>query len=177
MKYHLKQQTGITLVELLATLLLSSVVVILVFSLFSQAMKAGDDTVKQTDRRNEMVFICKQLDNAMLNIDTIKVLDENGMENDYFNHFKGIDYRLLENPEKGKQGEPEFKEVEFATTEIQLLDGNLLVDDIQVNCNDYQLETLPFSFENGGLLVKLDLIHKETNKHYVINKFYDLKSE
>lgn len=172
-----KRENGLTLVELLATIVISSIVLIVVFSIFSQAIQTGNKTMQQTNERNEMVFICKQLDRAMLNIDSIEILDENGVgTNGAFNHFKGIDHRIIENPNKEEE-EDKFIEVVFDEIEIYLLDGNLFIDDLQVNDDDYVLRSDPFSLKNGGLLVNLSLTDVETNEVYVINKFYDLKRE
>lgn len=178
MKNYLRQDKGVTLVELLATLVISSIILLLIFSIFGQVMKAGDDTVQQTNKRNEMVFICKQLDNAMLNVNTIEILDETGSGAANFHHFKGIEHRTIDNPNKDQVGEPVFQQVEHARTDFKLADGNLYIDDVQINNEGFTLEGTTFSLKNSGLSVKLQLKHTSGDKrHYIINKFYDLKSE
>lgn len=169
----MKNENGITLIELLAVMAISSMVLIIAFSIFSSMMKVNDKSIIQTNLRNETILISLRIDDVMNNTDTVEIIGESD-ENGFFQQFKAIDKRteLAVN----EKGEDVFKDIDIPT-DIIIENGILYIDGKKINSDSFSLTNTVFSNKSGGLLANLVVYDIENKETYEINKLYNLQSE
>lgn len=182
----MKNENGLTLIELLAVLALSSMVVIMAVSIYTSMVKVSNKSIIETNLRNETVLIVHQLDEIMMNTDTIKIdgeADDTGLFKSFFAVDKSTELA------KNEKGEDTFKENENLTS-IKINGDHLLTcraDSTTLNCDasgqkrinseSYLVTDTVFSLKSSGLFVKLVVVDKDNGTKYEVNKLYSLKGE
>ncbi|MGG4491684.1 prepilin-type N-terminal cleavage/methylation domain-containing protein [Metabacillus idriensis] len=158
-------ERGVTLIELLLVLVLSSMVLTLSASFLFTMFKTSDQTLLETELRNESVLILDSLNKAMenadglllsegaseivkkVNVSQINIIDENGV-------FK-------ENP---------------ITFIIEIKNGNLLINNNIVNHPNFSMADSVFYQKENKLVCKIIIKEKNTpSKPYELIKIYELK--
>ncbi|MGG5254882.1 PulJ/GspJ family protein [Neobacillus sp. SM06] len=161
-------QKGFTLVELLAVIALSSIILAVGYSILFSMMKSAEQSTLQTKLRNESILITQQFDQAMLNIDLI---ERTGTPNadGTFQSFQGIDQRINEE-------QPDQVETLVVPFEITA-DGKLLINHRQMNADGYSLAKTMFKQVNGNLQVYYVIEELKTHKQFTFFKLYNLQGE
>ncbi|RLQ98042.1 PilW family protein [Falsibacillus albus] len=135
---------GLTLIELLVAIAISSMVITLIYHITLTSQKAAHKDVLKTALNNEAVYITEHMNEALLNTDQVEAedLDE---ENNQFSSFAAINISL---EHEGSSGD--FQETR-STIKIKIADGNLYIDGKVINSPDYMLSNSYFTSENGNL--------------------------
>lgn len=163
----MKKENGLTLVEMVVALAISSLVLIIGFSILISMMKVKEETQNKTILRNEMQYIIKELDNILLNTDQIVIegeLDENG----FFQKFIAKDIRHIQ------KTTGEYEEIEHASTTIEIQNKKLLIDGKPVHSDQYTTNEAPFSQQRGSLLLHLIVTDDASHESYEVKKWYRL---
>lgn len=164
----MRRQSGVTLVELLAVLAISSIILITAYSIYTTAMRVNKASIEDVNIRNETIEICNQFDKMMLNVDTIEIIGEANSE-DHFTSFWAIENGVEMNTTSG-----EYEEIERSKVAIEINKKDLLIKGRRINSDPYSVEGSSFSLKNGGLLVNLIISDQQNNQKFEVNKFYRL---
>lgn len=163
MKKILLNQKGITLIELLLVLALSSIILTMSTGFLMSMMKAGESTLSNTNLRNEAILIVDSLNKALENADEFAIED-----------LRGEKLTEITPTEIRKSVDGELDPVLIP---LSLADGNLSIDDKQINNQNISLEGSHFFIaeDSSQLICKLVLKEKNTDsKPYEILKIYNL---
>lgn len=165
-KLHLNQK-GITLIELLLVLVLSSIILTMSTGFLLSMMKAGESTLSKTNLRNEAVLIIDSLNKALENADEFGLGDIKGQELTKVTPIK-ITKRV--------NASNVLEETRIPIPVI-FSGGNLSIDGKPVNNENISLEGSHFFIaeDSSQLICKLVLKEKNTDsKPYEILKVYNL---
>lgn len=161
-------QKGLTLVELLAVIGISAILLSVGYSILFSMIKSADHSTAQTKLRNESVLITQQFNQAMLNIDSIEAVgaaDSDGK----FRSFNAID-----------KGTTDVNGVQTQNVIVPIAineDGNLLINYKQINSDGYSLKNTRFKQVNGNLQVYYVLYDLNSKEQFTQFKIYNLQSE
>lgn len=164
---NIKNEKGLTLVEVLAVVSLSMIVMIAAYQAFYFVTGAIETSSTKTELRKEANILLLSLENHLLNVDTIEI---QGSEQP-FTAFTGFTNRLDE-----MKDDTTFTYIE-ESIEFSIQDGNLMIDHIQQNADDMDLSNTIFEFEGGNLRVHLNIIKNHTDKKYSIVKIFKLGTD
>ena len=163
----LRTSRGITLIELLLVLALSSMVLTLGASFVVSMLKASDRTMTETTSRNETVLILDKLNKTMENADDIEVDPDQKNIDGSFKLFT-----VIETEEVDPNNDGIFDKVETRKV-IHINDSDLLIDGSKINSENYSLEKSSFTLQNDQLVCKLFIQLRHGNKKpYEILKIY-----
>ncbi|MFD1018923.1 prepilin-type N-terminal cleavage/methylation domain-containing protein [Thalassobacillus hwangdonensis] len=168
MKLH--NERGLTLVELLAVLALSTVVILIAYNLLFSTMGSIDRSSAQTKMRNEAALILYQFDEAMLNVDSIEI--DGGGTPDRFTQFTGVGEHI-EDKNDGSGGY-EFVEDRIA---FSISGDDIVIDGNTLNDPEWRFTDSFFKYEGKKLYVQLEVADSESNETYQSSKIYRLKNE
>lgn len=161
-------QRGLTLVELLAVIALSSIILAVGYSILFSTIKSADHSAVQTKLRNESVLITQQFNQAMLNVDSIEIVGEQNA-NGKFTSFQAIDKAAT--ADASNQGQDVIVPVEITN------DGNLLINNKQINSVGYSLKNTTFRQINGNLQVYYAIDDLNNHARFTLLKIYNLQGE
>ncbi len=165
----IKNQKGITLIEMLLVLALSSMVITLGASFLITMFKASDRTLWETNLRNESVLVIDALNKTMENADEL-IIEDNDNNISGLNLVNMIKIEMIEDPINAGS----FTEQRF-TIPIKIESGNLYINDRKVNGDQFSLENTLFFIKDKQLICKIIIQDKHTpSKPYEILKIYDL---
>ncbi|PLR93704.1 PulJ/GspJ family protein [Bacillus sp. T33-2] len=153
-------EKGITLIELLMVLAISSIIITLGYSILFSTMKTTDKSMNETELRNEAVLITQQFDRTLLNIDEIDPI--NGDETGSFTTFNASDFN------------PDGTHKENSPVNIKIDNENLLAGGKQINSDQFSLENTTFKFQNDQLTVHFVIKNTSTGKEFELYKKYGL---
>ncbi|OHR71928.1 hypothetical protein HMPREF3291_23035 [Bacillus sp. HMSC76G11] len=161
-----KNQQGISLIELLAVLALSSMVIILGASFQTGMFKAGNLTITKNELRNESVLILDALNKAMENADDFASDNQIGAE------LKAVN--LLEIEKIYDENKKEFTESRN-TFSIEVRGNALFIRGKQVSDERHVLRDTKFLINGNQLVCTIILNTKDSNgEPYKIIKIFDL---
>jgi type II secretory pathway pseudopilin PulG len=188
----MKNQNGITLIELLTVLAISSMVVILAISIFTSMMKISDKSINHTYLRNESVLIIHQLDEFLMNTDTININGEADPEGNFTSFYAINKTSELTTNEKN---EDVFVDKEQYTL-LNIVSGDLLLfpkcsasgeeeksitceegSKQRINSESYSVSDTFFTLKGNGLFMKLIVVDNEKNTKFEVSKLYSVQSE
>ncbi|WP_191560708.1 prepilin-type N-terminal cleavage/methylation domain-containing protein [Metabacillus idriensis] len=165
----IENQEGITLIELLLVLALSSMVLTLGASFLITMSKASDRTLGETNLRNESVLVIDALNKTMENADEL-VIEDNDNNDSGLNLVNVIEIEMIEDPINSGS----FIEQRFPL-QIKIESGNLYINNRKVNGDQFSLESTLFFIKDKQLICKIIIQDKHTpSKPYEILKIYDL---
>ncbi|QNG61053.1 prepilin-type N-terminal cleavage/methylation domain-containing protein [Bacillus sp. PAMC26568] len=161
-------QKGVTLIELLLVLALSSMVITLGTSFLITMFKASDRTLADTSLRNESVLVLDALNKTMENADELEIEDNNNTTG--LNHIEITEIEMIEDPNNAGS----FLEVRV-TIPIHVDKGNLYIKNRAVNGEQFSLENTTFYINKNKLICKIIIQDRRSNSEpYEILKIYDL---
>ncbi len=161
-------QKGLTLVELLAVIALSSIILTVGYSILFSMMKSAEQSAVQTKLRNESILITQQFDQAMLNSNSVEIASTPNADGT-FQSFHAIDRRINEE-------QPDQVKTLVISFEITA-DGTLLINNKQINSDGYSLKKTRFKQANGNLQVYYAIEELKTHKQFTFFKLYQLQGE
>lgn len=167
----MKDQSGVTLIEILSVMTISSLLILIVYSMFFSATKVYQTSLESTNLRNEAVLILTQFDKVMMNVDTIEIngeMDDNG----YFHSFHAINsgYQL----DESSGG---YKETTYSRDQIEINESGFSINGNNIHSENYFLEGSSFSLKNSALLLDLVILDVKNGDKFQVNKLYDVQSE
>lgn len=161
-------QKGLTLVELLAVIAISSIILVVGYSILFSMIKSADHSAVQTKLRNESVLITQQVNQAMLNIDAVEAAGTTDADGK-FKSFYAIDKAATD---------VDGNRAHDTTVFIQInADGNLLIDNKQVNSDGYSLKNTAFKEVNSNLQIYYVIDDLINHEQLTLFKIFPLKSE
>lgn len=161
-----KNQQGISLIELLAVLALSSMVIILGASFQTGMFKAGNLTMTKNELRNESVLILDALNKAMENT------DEFASDSQIDTEVKAVN--LLEIEKIYDENKKEFTESRN-TFSIEVKGNALFIRGKQISDDRHILKDTKFLIIGNQLVCTLIINTKNSNAEpYKIIKIFDL---
>lgn len=157
---------GVTLVELLVVVAISSIFVTIAYSVLFTGMKSVDNSMNETNLTNESVLITTRFERYLQNVDTIYLLgraDNNGR----FKSFEAVDRKQIE-VSPGVYVEQEESSI------FEIRNGSLFIDGQIVNSDQYSLEDTAFFYnhEHGELTVFYHITHIQSMKKNEFLKIY-----
>lgn len=165
----MNEERGVTLVELLMVLAISSIFISIAYSILFTGMKSVDNSINETNLTNESVLITTRFERHLQNVDTVNLLgkaDNNGR----YKRFEAVDQRKIE----VSPGVYEEREESFL---FEIRDGALIIDGQIVNSSQYSLEDTGFFYnhDNGVLSVFYHItdLHNRGNEAFL--KLYSIK--
>jgi prepilin-type N-terminal cleavage/methylation domain-containing protein len=167
-----QNERGLTLIELLAALAISSIILIVAYSILSTMIKSNDRSSTQITIQNESVIISQKIENLMPNIDSVQIPNDVNVDaNGGFKKFIAIDKRKIESsPGVFNDIDPPI------TTLIEINNRNLLINNQKVNSDNYSLENTTFKLLNKTTLqVYYELINLKRNVEISLYKVYTLQ--
>ncbi|MGD6795657.1 prepilin-type N-terminal cleavage/methylation domain-containing protein [Metabacillus indicus] len=166
MKKHLINQKGVTLIELLLVLSLSSMVILLGVSFHSGMSKAGKQTLSQNDLRNESILVLDSLNQAMENADAFST--QSIVNTDLKN------VSLVKAEKVYDADKKEFFEV-VKPLIIEIKDQSLFIDGKQISDSRFTFEDSSFFIKDNQLICNLVLKLKHSDAQpYKLIKIYQL---
>jgi prepilin-type N-terminal cleavage/methylation domain-containing protein len=166
----MKNEKGLTLVELLVVLAISSAFIIIAFSILASMSKAADKSMNDTLVRNETIYISQQLDKAMDNVDTAEISGSQQADGS-FKAFNAVDKRM-------KETSPGLFEEAPINTLIQISGNDFTIGGKKLNSEGFTAKDTVFLLKNGQLHVKLAVANlKKNQQKYEVYKIYNLQSE
>jgi prepilin-type N-terminal cleavage/methylation domain-containing protein len=144
----MRNEKGITLVEMLAALALSSIVLIGVYSFLTTMLKADERVINDTDIRNEVVLIQEHLNNFFKNSDGIEIVSTSPLSFHVVEQKTNIDA-------SGSL---------ITTTEKRLFsyDGqDIYLDGEKINSYDYFVSAISLENRNANSHLKFTVQHKD----------------
>ncbi|XJZ26381.1 Tfp pilus assembly protein FimT/FimU [Bacillota bacterium Lsc_1132] len=161
-------QRGITLVELLAVIAISSALLAVGYSILFSMIKSAEYSTAQTKLRNESILITQQFDQAMLNIDSIEIVGEPDPDGK-FQFFQAIDKQ----PAEDNSDQVQTVVIPFKIS----AEGKLLINNKQINSDEYSLKRTTFKQVNGNLQVYYVIDDLNSHEQFTLFKNYKLQSE
>lgn len=144
-----KNENGLTLIEVLAALTLTTIIMVTMYSFFFSYIKNDQRINTNILVRNESVQILEQLNNDFENVDTIS----NSIGNPSLTSFDAVDKKLTVNND-GTTTETDL------TIHVELRDDSLYVNNKKVNDSTVSLTGTQFYMENGDLDLNLVIASK-----------------
>ncbi|WP_191567013.1 prepilin-type N-terminal cleavage/methylation domain-containing protein [Metabacillus idriensis] len=166
MKQYVMNQKGISLIELLLVLALSSMVIMLGVSFQAGMFKAGNRTLNETYLRNESILIIDLLNKAMENADQFSedILRDTELKAIY----------LVDIEKVYDENKKEFFE-QKVTIPIEIKGNALFINGKQVSDDRYTLKDTKFFIKENQLVCTISLNNKESKTDsYEIIKIFDL---
>jgi prepilin-type N-terminal cleavage/methylation domain-containing protein len=160
------KENGLTLIELLAVIAVSSIVLFVAYSILTSMLRTSDRTTVQTQLRNEAITISQRMDNILVNIDSV----DNGGVNGIFQNFNAIDNRKTETSPGVFSNSP-------ITTPIAITNGNLLINNQIVNSANFSLQNTTFKLldNDTSLQINYEILDIKTNQTFKMFKIYSLQ--
>lgn len=166
MKQYVMNQKGISLIELLLVLALSSMVIMLGVSFQAGMFKAGNRTLNETYLRNESILIIDLLNKAMENADQFS---EDSLRDTELKAIYLVDIEKVYDENK-----KEFIE-QKETIPIEIKGNALFINGKQVSDDRYTLKDTKFFIKENQLVCTISLNNKESKTDsYEIIKIFDL---
>ncbi|PLR68301.1 prepilin-type N-terminal cleavage/methylation domain-containing protein [Bacillus sp. UMB0893] len=166
MKQYVMNQKGISLIELLLVLALSSMVIMLGVTFQAGMFKAGNRTLNETYLRNESILIIDLLNKAMENADQFS---EDSLRDTELKAIYLVDIEKVYDENK-----KEFIE-QKVTIPIEIKGNTLFINGKQVSDDRYTLKDTKFFIKENQLVCTISLNNKESKTDsYEIIKIFDL---
>ncbi|MGR9049186.1 PulJ/GspJ family protein [Halobacillus faecis] len=165
---NIKNEKGMTLVELLAVVSLSMIVMVAAYHAFYFVTGAVETSSTKTEIRKEANILVLSLEENLINVDSIKVQNA---DTTIFQAFTATATRL-----NGMDDDSTFTYIE-ETTEVSIQNGHLLIDDIQQNADDMDLSNTTFELNGDKLTVHLEIFKENTDETYSLVKIFRLGTE
>lgn len=163
-----RNQKGLTLIELLAVISISSIVLLVAYSILTSMIVTNSNSTSKTNLRNEAVTISQHIENIMLNVDSIQI---NGTKdaNGQFQSFTAVDTRRTETS-PGK-----FTESSINNT-FDITNGNLLINGSSMNSASYSFQNTTFKLLDASTLqVNYVILDPKTKQSFKLFKVYKLQ--
>ncbi|WP_226583420.1 type II secretion system protein J [Halobacillus litoralis] len=160
---NIHSERGFTLVEVLAVVSLSMIVLMAAYQAFYFVSGAVESSALKTELRKEANIIVLSLEEHLINVDAIDIPEDS----DPFNAFIGTTRRL------NKMEEETLTYLED-TVEVQLSNGRLFVEGVQINSPDMNLSNTTFEHNNGNLTVNLKIKKRSKDEIYTMKKIFRL---
>ncbi|QAS54036.1 prepilin-type N-terminal cleavage/methylation domain-containing protein [Halobacillus litoralis] len=162
---RLNNEKGLTLVEVLAVLSLSMVVMIAAYQAFFFITNSIEMSAEKTELRKEANIITLSLENRLINVDSIET--DSGKST--FTKFTGSITRLNGMDEETTA----FTYIEEEVV-ITIDEGNLYINGVQQNASDMNLSNTTFELNGNKLTVNLEIMKENTNERYSLVKIFRL---
>lgn len=170
----MRNEKGRSLVELLAVLAISPIIIIIAFSILTSMLKVQDETTVETYLRNEAVLVNRQFDDLMANIDMIQIHPDADVDEDgNFQHFIAVDKQTK--IVKDAKGEDIFQEIEVETP-VKIDGDSLYINGMKVYEGPYSLASTKFRNEHGNLFIHLVITDVDSGVKFEMEKIYHLQS-
>lgn len=169
MKKLLVNQNGLTLIELLLALAISSMVIVLGASFLITMFKASDRTLSETNLRNEAVLVLDAINKAMENVDDFEVqnISDTGLR-----EITVVEIDKTVNASNtGNEDEVRF------SFQLKFKNDDLFIKNSRINDNNYSLNNSYFyvTEKPKQLICKIIIQEKKFNsKPYEIIKIFNL---
>ncbi|MYL50208.1 hypothetical protein GLV98_11980 [Halobacillus litoralis] len=165
---NIKSEKGMTLVELLAVVSLSMIVMVAAYHAFYFVTGAVETSSTKTEIRKEANILVLSLEEHLINVDSINVQNA---DTTTFQAFTAKATRL-----NGMDDDSTFTYIE-ETAEVSIENGHLLIDDIQQNADDMDLSNTTFELNGNKLTVHLEIFKENTEETYSLVKIFRLGTE
>ncbi|SDP00559.1 PulJ/GspJ family protein [Halobacillus aidingensis] len=165
---NIKSEKGMTLVELLAVVSLSMIVMVAAYHAFYFVTGAVETSSTKTELRKEANILILSLEENLINVDSVKVQNA---DTTIFQTFTATAARL-----NGMGEDSTFTYIE-ETTDVSIQNGHLLIDDIQQNADDMDLSNTTFELNGDKLTVHLEIFKENTDDTYSLVKIFRLGTE
>ncbi|KGX93621.1 hypothetical protein N781_10535 [Pontibacillus halophilus JSM 076056 = DSM 19796] len=168
---HLQNEKGVTLVELLAVMAMSILVVGVAYQILFSMFSSIDKSQANTMLRNEAAAIMLELDEIMLNLDEVETIPIDLNVNVPFDHFRVLDIR------ENSSGLPKT-----LSTEIEVANGELLVtyngSSRTITDSSINASNTTFTLDKDGRLrVNLHIEDNASSETYTVFKIYEMENE
>ncbi|MGD6877984.1 prepilin-type N-terminal cleavage/methylation domain-containing protein [Bacillus infantis] len=165
----MKNEKGLTLVETLVVLAISSAFIIIAFSILASMSKAAEKTMNDALLRNETIYITQQLDKAMDNVDAAEISGSQQADGS-FKAYTAVDKRMDETS-------PGIFEEAPINTLVQISGNDFTIGSKKINSDEFTAKDTVFILKNGQLHVKLIVANLTNKQKYEVYKIYNLQSE
>lgn len=165
---NIRNEQGLTLVEVLAVVSLSMIIMVAAYHAFYFVTGAVETSSTKTEVRKEANLIVLSLEEHLLNIDSIEYENENPTS---FQTFTAKSTRL-----NGMDDDSTFT-YEEETKDISIRNGHLLIDGVQQNAHDMDLYNTTFELDGEKLTVQLEILKENTEETYSVVKIFRLGTE
>ncbi|QHS24266.1 prepilin-type N-terminal cleavage/methylation domain-containing protein [Virgibacillus sp. MSP4-1] len=144
----MRNERGVTLVEVLAVLALSSIVLIGVYSFTSSMLKADERASTATDIRNEVILITEQLNQFFINTDRVMISSDKPLQ------FKVVKQKsTIDETGKVKQTNAE--------AEFKYQNKTIYIDGKRINSDSYQITEPELMNQNQNSHLRFTVQHQE----------------
>ncbi|WLR46115.1 prepilin-type N-terminal cleavage/methylation domain-containing protein [Halobacillus litoralis] len=165
---NIKSEKGMTLVELLAVVSLSMIVMVAAYHAFYFVTGAVETSSTKTEIRKEANILILALEENLINVDSIEVQNDHTTT---FQAFTATSTRLDDMDE-----ESTFTYID-ETTDVSIQNGHLLIGGIQQNAEGMDLSNTLFELDGNKLTVHLEIFKKDTDETYSLVKIFRLGTE
>ncbi|GEN51908.1 PulJ/GspJ family protein [Halobacillus faecis] len=165
---NIKSEKGMTLVELLAVISLSMIVMVAAYHAFYFVTGAVEKSSTKTELRKEANILILSLEEHLINVDSIEIQNDDPTT---FQTFEATSTRL-----NGMDKDSTFAYIE-ETTDVSIQNGHLFIDDIQQNADDMDLSNTTFELDGEKLTVHLEIFKENTDETYNLVKIFRLGTE
>ncbi|MCK6204989.1 type II secretion system GspH family protein [Bacillus infantis] len=165
----MKNEKGLTLVETLVVLAISSAFIIIAFSILASMSKAAEKSMNDALLRNETIYITQQLDKAMDNVDAAEISGSEQADGS-FKAYNAVDKRMDETS-------PGIFEEAPINTLVQISGNDFTIGSKKINSDGFTAKDTVFILKNGQLHVKLIVANLTNKQKYEVYKIYNLQSE
>ncbi|MBN9653844.1 prepilin-type N-terminal cleavage/methylation domain-containing protein [Halobacillus sp. GSS1] len=165
---NMKSEKGMTLVELLAAVSLSMIVMVAAYHAFYFVAGAVETSSAKTEIRKEANILLLSLEENLINVDEVE--PTNNLTGT-FQAFTATSTRL------GDMDEDSTFTYIDETTDVSIQNGHLLIDEIQQNSEDTDLSSTTFELDGSKLTVLLEISKENTDETYSLVKIFRLGTE
>ncbi|MCM3021900.1 PilW family protein [Heyndrickxia ginsengihumi] len=167
MKIH--NEKGVTLVELLATILISTIIIGVIYSVFIMTITKTKEDMNQKSFIKEQTAILQYMDRTMENVDDVEVVSDTD-DSGRFTSFNAINIKTVEGADHS------FTQQETSVP-IAIANNNLEIDNTMINNDGISLDGTTFVIKNGTL--QCNFVMKDTKNNLTKQFFasYKLRGE
>lgn len=166
----LKNEKGLSLVELLATLSIMMIVMVAAYQAFYFVSNAITASSNMTELRKEANILILSMENALINVDSITLPEDT--PHDSFQEFTG-NIKYL----SGMEEESTTFVYTEETVDVSIAEGGLLIDGKRVNAEDMDLSNTTFEQNGDKLKVNLNIQKQGTDEDYGLVKIFNIGNE